>query len=99
MRLISIYCLALAMTSLTALPPAAQVAAPLDGAALQGRSCARGIDRLDALIDLMTDDAGIRRAALELEMARNMMGAADYRSCATYIDNAARALTASHEPR
>jgi hypothetical protein len=32
-------------------------------------------------------------------MARNMMGAADYRSCATYIDNAARALTASHEPR
>lgn len=99
MRLTSIYCLALVMTSLVALRPAAQVAAPLDGASPQGRSCARGIDNLDALIDGMSDDAGIRRAALELERARNMMGAADYRSCATYIDNATRALKASHELR
>lgn len=94
MRLISVYCLTLAMASFVALPPAAQNASLLDGALRQGRNCLSAIDKTDALLDEIADEAGTRRAMQELDMARNMMGQLDYKGCATYIDNAMRALKA-----
>ncbi len=101
MRLIAVYCLTLTMATFVAVPPAAQMTSSfsLDGASPQGRSCASGIDKVDALLDEISDETGSRRAMQELEIARNMMGVADYKGCVTYLDNTMRALKASRVAR
>ncbi len=50
------------------------------------------------MIDAISDEARVRPAAQELEIARNMKAGADYRSCVTYVDNALRALRTGHAP-
>ena len=99
MRLISVYCLVLAMTSLVALPPAAQIARSPDRAAAQVRVCLSGIDRIDMLLDGVLDESGAALAVRDLEVARSMMGESDYKGCATYLDNAMRTLKASRPAR
>lgn len=99
MRLISVYCLTLAMASLVALPPAAQIARSPDRAGPQLRICSSGIDRIDTLLDAVSDETGVAPAVRDVEIARSMMGEADYKGCATYLDSAMRTLKAGRSAR
>jgi hypothetical protein len=101
MRFIGVYFAGIALATFIALPPAAEgpmllnadIVSPLE------KNCTFGVHRIDDMIDAIGDEAGVRAAAQELEIARNMRDGADYRGCVTYVDNALRALKTSAASR
>jgi hypothetical protein len=87
------FTLAIATTTLAALPLSAQLPpSPSSLASHSSRGCSSGIARVDLIISELADESRTRTASLKLETARNMMDEGDYKGCARYIDSAMRAL-------
>jgi len=96
MRRTSVFCFSLAITVLAAVPLSAQLPpSPSSPSSHSSRGCSSGIAGVDLIISELADESKTWAATLKLEIARNLMHEGDYKGCATYVDNATRALRAS----
>jgi len=93
---ISVFCVTVATTLLATVPLSAQLPpSPSSLSSLSSRGCSSGIAGVDLIISELADESKTGAAMLKLEIARHLMHEGDYKGCATYVDNATRALRAS----
>jgi hypothetical protein len=90
---ISIFCFALTISSIVALPSSSQLLPSASSlSSHSSRACSSGIAELDVIIRDLADEARTGAASLKLQIARDLMDDGDYKGCARYIDSATRVL-------